>query len=70
MRSHRRREDRGLAVRERTPKDPFGVEPTLCSAPCAVPAGHRTEAAADTVGPLRTEHVPALSGLAFSSPAM
>ncbi|WP_329184929.1 hypothetical protein [Actinacidiphila glaucinigra] len=46
------------------------MEPTLCSAACAVPAGHRTEAAADTVGPLRTEHVPALSGPAFSSPAM
>ncbi|MFF7673841.1 hypothetical protein [Actinacidiphila glaucinigra] len=46
------------------------MEPTLCSAACDVPAGLRTAAAADTVGPLRTEHVPALSGLAFSSPAV
>ncbi|MEU1540167.1 hypothetical protein ABZ461_18985 [Actinacidiphila glaucinigra] len=46
------------------------MEPKLCSAACDVPAGHRTAAAADTVGPLRTAHVPALSGLAFSSAAM
>ncbi|WP_406270676.1 hypothetical protein OH779_31065 [Actinacidiphila glaucinigra] len=46
------------------------MEPKLCSAACDVPAGHRTAAAVDTVGPLRAEHVPALSCLTFLSPAM
>ncbi|WP_435792163.1 hypothetical protein [Actinacidiphila glaucinigra] len=41
----------------------------LYSTAYEVPAGHCPAAAAGTVGPLRVEHSPALTGLAFSSPA-
>lgn len=65
MRTYQDGDALALPGRERTPKGPFGVDQPYSTA-SDVPADHRPAAAADTVGPLRIEHGPALSGLAFS----